>query len=674
MSSLQIGRLLVGPPGQWMEQLGDPITNLGGAVIPAVRSGLRHAVTLHTFAPDGASDLVADRLRIRRQVRAMLNNTPLKLQGYLYLQYSDDPEQNGWYVPDQGQLADLDSPTGLATGAWKLENVVWMLAGHRRTNREARNVWMRDLRGGLNYRDTLRLVYNTDFSALPALQLSVFPSGAAGVANTLTQAGITAVALPTARDGGVGLLAVGLADLACCSYERPEASLGLGDVVVYDRRGQITGPGAGPDTSWEESYGPDYPWNWLTAGQPNDAPVLDNGLCRVRYDGATNPGFKVDVWNGGSYVEQGKVTFDRIGDVVGPLDTYLAASMVEYTPDRAVARLDLAMAADPLAHERIFVTMERGVLGATFEYYSAPAAAANSNARITWSIFPVAGAADVNDTLFRNDSQTTPPSAAGTAHNQATAGSGSSLFGTDVNTGDFSNAENWVTLLRCQSALATLSAYAASLIVVQGVDAVAYVSHGTSGGYGTTVNQVYIQSQNTAGYTQAQVMFSATAADQVMEAESMTLGTGATAGGGTDASNHAYAQASRATDANFHVSRATWPNGFLGQFRIWARVKTTATQMSIYAKTGATTGATVTKAGAATPTYSWVDLGEVTANNTTLEIHAWVSSGSGIVEVDRIEAILTQDRARTGAIYSGCRDQAQAAMYDSRMLGAVVAR
>ena len=183
-----------------------------------------------------------------------------------------------------------------------------------------------------------------------------------------------------------------------------------------------------------------------------------------------------------------------------------------------------------------------------------------------------------------------------------------------------------------------------------------------------------IISQNAAGYISADIAFAPTVADQVIEAESMTLGTGTTSGGASDASNHAYTQSARTTDANFHVSRATWPNSFLGTFRVFARVKTTAAQMSVYAKTGATTGATVTKAGSATPTYSWVDLGDIVANASTLEIHAWVSSGSGIVEVDRIEAFLVQDRARTAAIYSGARDSAQAALYDARQMGSVVSR
>lgn len=696
MSSVRIGRLLIGPPTQWHENVGDPITNLGGAPVPQPRSALRHAVSLDTFAADGATDTVAARLTIRRQLRSLLNNTPLKLQGYTYLQYSDDPEQNGWYVPDQGSFADGDGASGLATGWWKLESVVWMLAGHPRVNREARNVWMKDLRGGTFWRDALKFIYSTDFSALPTLQLTVLPNGASSAINTVTAQVVLGTVLPTGRDGGVCQICAGLNDLATVSYERPESAFNGSDVIVYDRRGQITAPATGPDTLWEEVYGPDYPWNWLTAGQPQDAPVIDNGLVRVRWDNTNTPGFRVDIWNGAAYVEQGKLTITRVGDVTGVCDTWVSAGLHTdngYTPDRATIAVVLANSADTSSRERIYITVQRGELGATFECYPAPkAAGTNADAILQWTPALNAGVADLNNSVAKIDGQgsgswtPSPPAAAQNSGPTpgilaATAGTGagtgkSGLFGAVATLGaaNFTSSENWVAVLRYPTAFNVIAPYQHTLVVLQAATAkVSYLGN-TSTAYGTNADSYQVSSQTSAGYIQCQVAFSATQADQVMECESMTLGANTTAGGDPSASGAATTQSSRATDANAHVTRVTWPNSFLATYRVWARVKTTAAQMSVYAKTGATTGTTVTVTGAATPSYTWVDLGEIVANNSTFELHAWVSSGAGIVECDRIEAALVQDRARTTAIYSGARDAGQAALQDSRWLGAVVAR
>jgi hypothetical protein len=192
--------------------------------------------------------------------------------------------------------------------------------------------------------------------------------------------------------------------------------------------------------------------------------------------------------------------------------------------------------------------------------------------------------------------------------------------------------------------------------------------------YGVNSDTYQILSQSAAGYVQAQVYFSATQADQILEAESMTLGSGTTAAadGGATASGTGSNSTSttRTTDANAHVTKATWPNGFQATYRVFARVRTTASTLHVYAKTGATTGAPVTSTSAS---YVWLDLGEITANNTTLEIHLWATAAA-TCWLDRVEAVLVQDRVRGSFIYSGSRDSAQAALNDSRMVGCLVAR
>lgn len=1132
MSQLIIGRLSVGPPTQWHEQMGDPITNLGGAAVPQVRSALRHAISVATFAPDGATDTVTARLVLRRALRSMLNNTPLKLQGYIYVQYGDDPEQNGWFVPDQGQMADLDGASGLATGAWKLDNVVWMVAGHKRTNRESRNIWMKNLLTGLNPRDTLRWVYSTDFSSLATLQLSVIPSGATNLVTPVTQAVISGVTMPSGRDGGACVQVSGLADLQAVSYERPEASLNLSDVIVYDRRGNqgpfapnpgyaatvlataglvsywrlnetggttaadsadsnpgtytggftlnqtalisgdptahsvslngstgyITVPtapnlnivsaftleawvnptstastkflcgrwsanngyglfigatggqvslyinatqvisagisagvashvvgtydgtnarlyingalAAGPtangapnstalaftigqetstaflggtveevavyngalpattianhytlgasgspdayDTAaglaspvsaygWEEVYGPDYPWSWnaaptaqlydsvvsncgpvdwwklsettgttaadskgsvtgtyqggFTLGQPGipgspdtavlfngstgavaltgtpitattnfglecwvklsslspqkayfvicgstagnngysigisdgtnasaglvltgvlfgviavntgytfsdtnwhhilmtrvasggtpattfwfvdgvqtsgttnqtpnapsnhasigadvfdgsgffagtiaqvaayntalaattaashysagaltvlqDCPVIENGLVRVRYDPLGSPGIKVDAWNGFSYIEQGKMCFGRRSLVGNNFDsTWLSSTLIEYTPDRAVMSLVLNVgSADAFSSERVFVTVQRGQFGVTFENYPAP----NSNgtvadASMIWDTVP----GDWNDSALKSDTTTVPPTTGG-AYTATASNISPGFFPSTASLGNtsFATSENYVALLRSVAAFNTVGPFQTNLAVVQAAAVECQTTDDSGTGYAQSVNALLFTTSGNAGYLSLDVAFAPTSPQQVMEAESFTLGSGTTSVGDGTSSGSVNTQASRTTDANPHITQANWPNSFLGTFRVWARVKTTAAQISLYAKTGATTGATKTSTSAS---YVWLDLGEITANNTTLEIHAWISSGSGLVEVDRIEAVLVQDRTRTAAIYSGARDLGSSVLYDARQLGAVVAR
>lgn len=402
-----------------------------------------------------------------------------------------------------------------------------------------------------------------------------------------------------------------------------------------------------------------------------DCPVLDNGLCRVRYDpgtgytgGTANPGFRVDVWNGSAYVEQGKLTVYRNGDSFGLDNTWVSASMVEWTPDRAIVLCVLANSSDAYSRERVYITMRRGVTGCRFECYPAlKAAGGQADAALLWAV----PAADANDSAFKIESQAQPPPA-GAGKITATAGTGSSAFpGAFLGATSFASSENDAALLRC-SATATITPYQANLAVVQAAFMGVSTESDTSG-YGTARNSLSLASEAGAGYASVHLSFAPTAAQQVLEAESMTLGTGTASTADAGASGGFAATATRTTDANAHVTQATWPNGTLAKYRVFARVKVSANTGSFYAKTGSTTGTTITSASTS---YVWVDLGDIVASNTTLEIHAWIASG-GTVSVDRIEAVLLSDAAGT-ARAQGMRDLGQAALTDSRTLGTLVAR
>lgn len=596
MSSLQIGRLLIGPPLQWYEQVGDPATTLGGGVVPNTRTAPAFALSIGTPAADGQADTVAARLAIRRQLRSMLNNSPMKYEGWIYIVYSDDPEQDGWYVPDQMQFQDLSSPMGLATGWWNL-NGNFYLVGHQRTHREARQVWMKDLRTGLFEKDTLGWLVTADFAALPIQQLSVLPHGATNAINTTNQQVVGGGALPAGHDTGSCQVITGQSDLTVISYERPESSIGLSDVVVYDRRGQITAPGAGPDTNWEEVYGPDWQWNWTQQATPTpDTPVIDNQLVRVRYDGTNTPGFRIDMWTGTAYVEQGKIIFERIGDSINLDNVWVTAGLQEYTPERAIMWVHLSNATDIFSGERIYVTVTRGQLGCDIECYPGlKSAGGQADVQFEYSM----NGPDSNDSIMFEPSVTIPPTTGtDTIWGSAISNNWASASGT------FSNAlpaaattENYVSVLRCPSSPLTVGPWQVNFLV--GQQHTAFRGSSTANGYGGTAQRVVqIFGQGGMGYLATEIAFTPTVANQVSN-----VGTW----------SPSPAQAS--------------------QFRVFGGLSTT-----------------------------WTDFGEYTG--------VAVSVGTST----RVEAYLTQDRTRAGAIFAGSRDQAQSALTDSRMKGAVVAR
>ena len=406
---------------------------------------------------------------------------------------------------------------------------------------------------------------------------------------------------------------------------------------------------------WEEVPGADYPYSWLPHGYPPttgilDVPVLTNGLCRVRYDAAVaTPGFRVDTWTGSAWTEQGKVLIQRIGDQTTYDTVLLSASVLEYTTDRCVVEAVMQSATDTYSRERVLITLQRGWLGPRFEAYLPPEAAGTyADGAIWWC----PATADTNDSAI-----TVSP--AGTGHNVATAGSGSALFSTTV-LGAFGAGENWLALLRQPTG------YQVNIAVLQSALG-ATVTSGAALAYAANQNAVEVLSSTATGYVSAHIGFAAQQADQIMEAEAMTLGSGTAATADGTSSSGTAATSVRTTDANAHVSRANWPNSDIGTYRIFARVRVSAGTGSVYAKIlPSTVGPTVTTTSTV---YTWLDLGELTTAAVTLEVHAWISVGSAgpTIYVDRIEAVITQDRSTGTGWYAGSKDLGQQALYDGRV-------
>ncbi len=499
MSVVTIGRLALGPPGaSATEGIGDAVGTTGSAVVAAPRTAQTVGFDLNTIITAG--DSLATAQSTRRRLRSLLNNGPMKMQAFLYLVYSDDTEQNGWLIPQPAQLTSPDGTAWKAVGLWQTVGATWYLAGRRRGMREARSIWMKDLRTGQFERDYLGWLVgragesNIPFMVLPALPLTVLPHGATQIENTVNGMVATSVPLPAGRDGGICRLVAGPLqvltsgtdllnpDLAALSFERIEAALNFSDVIMYDRRGYLTAPPTGPDTPWEEFYGSDYPYSWLDSGL-GDVPVLDNGQVRVRYDSTNIPGFAVDIWNGTAYVEQGKMVVRRLGDTNNYCDTWVSSMAEEWTPDRATVGVVMAASADAVSRERVFITLDRGSQGVTFEVYPAPKVGGTpSDVILQWTPALNSGVGDLNNTVMKIDSQGSggwTPGAAGTAKIASTAGTGggpgnSAQFNgafTILGNTNFTSSENWAAVLRYPTTFNVIGFYQATLVVTQAMNA-----------------------------------------------------------------------------------------------------------------------------------------------------------------------------------------------------------
>jgi hypothetical protein len=633
----KFGRMLLDSPEQWTEQMGDPVTNIGGAPVPAVRTALRHSVDVPTFTSPIATDTPERRFRLRRQIRSLLNNTNYKMLG-IFLIWEDDEEQNGWYIPDQGQLAaGADSP--LTHGYFKLENFVWFKSGAPRTHRAAAGLSVKALSGGLWPRDILRTIYSTDFSALGLTGVSrsivyLRPNitDVVNAVNLETQE--VQVTLPTGRDGGANTVLIEQPDLTVISYEVPETSMTLGDVIVYDQRGLTGLPSKAEDPQtfgWEEIYGPDYEYT------PNSVPVLDNGLIRVIYDPTHIPGFKVYVWSGTEYVEQGKMLFKVEGGDSSNIfaETFVSATIKEYTPERGVVQVVLTAKSTLTGDTNtwrctVYITLQRGWRGPRFEMYSTPAKTFLGESSVAeGSLYWSPPAIPANTSAIKFD---------GTgAKIKATAGSGSKELPTGlIGDSTFSN-ENLVVQIteggNYQVAFAVVRANIAASVAA------------VTEGYGVVTNNLIFKS-NEAGYISAQLGFITQQTDQIMEAENMILGSGTTVVTDSEASGGKTTQASRTTMA-VHVSRATWPNGHEGRYRVLARAKVALGATLSLRATAALPGSIVTTSSA---TYAWVDLGDIFSGAETLNIEA---ATTGITAFPTITVNDTLKRAAEKPLSNG---------------------
>lgn len=647
-------------------------TGAGAALGQRRPKAFTFTIPILAFQGTGGVDLLAVALRMRRQVRAMLQNAQLRGQG-IYFTDAVDPELNGWVMIGAGQIGYADG--NIVAGGFTITIDDIYRVGSRWTHRPGLRCLVADRRLGATPRDQLEQLFSTDFYLLPALSVVGLPPAITDVATSTGSK--PALGLWSGSDG-LAYAAIGVADGEVVSFEVAEASRNLGQVVAYDRRGgtltagltpgpaltpSLTLAPAGativrPDPSlWEEVHGAEWPWNWLTAGQLADAPVLANGRCRVRLDATSVIGFAVDVWTGSAWTEQGKVVVNRHGVTRAPCDTFVSAGLVanDCTSERTVVQVVLEASSDPVSRETIYISLQRGWSGPRFEVYpSLESSGSRAGAELAWYN---ADATETSCVVVKLDAAQT---------DIASAVNSASLPGAAVGVA-FDGENHWTMLAQGR-------AYAVVGAVVQ---AAAYIfAFADPAAYGVTRNAVGTITDPPSGYVSLSLAFPAQATDQLLEAEAIrnTSGTTSQVADAT-ASGGQCVKDTQTTQAAATVAKATTNLVAGARYRVLARVKVDSGATGSFAAYSGPVGAGVVATTTST-TWVWVDCNELVIQSPTeLNLNGWRSAGgSGAVYVDCLALVKLEDRITALPLYDGARDLGQSVLTDSRAVPALVER
>lgn len=621
---LTIHHLSIGDPTGWSEPVGAAVRRVGGVVVPSEREGISVSAPLELVS-SAVSETAAEREAIRRAFRSMVHN-PLLRSG-VWVAWSEDGEQDGWYVLGAGSI-DLPGSGALASSWWTVGGLELALVGRDRTHRRASVVEAYDRRLATVPVDIEGRTLSAEFDGFtggddgPVVWL---PSAATDVVVTSTDY----VPLTAARVGQGGAQLQGMlapSHMAVASFEQSAGHRNAGAVRAYDRRGDATAPTTGPADAWEEALGTDWPWYDATS----DAPVIENGLARCRFAAGAIPGVTVDTWTGSAWLEVGTFIVKREGgggESATWLNTLVRAELVELSPEVAVVRMVLGSDLVANARERLYVTLQRGWRGPRVEVYAAP----RTDGADPADLYLWLEQADAGGMVVTRSSGSVVAT--------------ESLFSTTpavVGAGVFTSGEPWL-------AVATGDGTPLALVpVLESHEAHVVQTSAARNAVGVATSTGYAGLQLAAGGN----------GGDALEAEAMTLASGTTATSDGTASGGSAASATRTAEAD-HVTTTVATSG---AFRVLARVRNaTSGTLNIRAQTAAETGSTVTTTST---TYAWVNLGEISANDAdTLRIRAWRSS-AGTFYVDRVVLLAIEDRGDDGA-WDGARDAAVAAMWDS---------
>lgn len=226
------------------ETLGDALEAVGAAVVPGESRPrtLKFAVPIYGGRRD--VDPRETAYRLRRQLRALLENPDARIG--LYLEFDPDPELNGWVSLSGGDLVyEGDGGAGPTIGEFRLDLESVYRVGSRSRQREARRAEFVNRLLATTPRDTYLTVYDDAFTVVPGPSnldprpLIVLPVGARRVTGargpTAVGAGVRTI------DGTVSLVTGNaLNDLLegeVISYDRDERDYRLSDVVIHDAHG-----------------------------------------------------------------------------------------------------------------------------------------------------------------------------------------------------------------------------------------------------------------------------------------------------------------------------------------------------------------------------------------------------------------------------------------------------
>lgn len=221
------------------EAVGDTLTTVGPHVFAGERRARPFTLSLPIHGADTDADPYAAGDRMRRQVRALMQNNALKSQG-IYFQFIDD-EVNGWLLIGSGDLTYAEG--GPSLSEYRLALSECYRVATLRTHRPAKRLESYDRRLSTTPRDFRGTVFKTDFA-----NTTLVPQHALGPeASDVIGAGRTPV-LPATRRGMYGALPIltSRPHGEVLSYEQPEGKLSEG-VRIYDRRGNLD---VVPTTNW----------------------------------------------------------------------------------------------------------------------------------------------------------------------------------------------------------------------------------------------------------------------------------------------------------------------------------------------------------------------------------------------------------------------------------------
>lgn len=332
------------------EQLGDDLEIVGNILRPGDRGPRPLQLVLPVRGPDGDPLALEKGQRLRRQVRALMENAAAKGQGF-YFAWSIDPELDGWLLISTAVLDQDPAGAGSTFGEWKLTLKANRI-GTTRSHREARRLDAYDRRLPTTPLDELGRVFGTNFAAQAASARLATPLGRDVQINGQPRPSGTPLGSPTFghRYGDTGEVAAG--DVV--SFDTDPA-VDAGQVTVRDRPAP-----ASPEADWVAVLGS------AQALTPGDAPVLSNGLCRVRWvpdrgaiavdDAAGAEIHRVSLQAGGQLFNAAQNP--------GPL---LGVTVVEATTERALLNIRLQLG---VVRVDLFVALQRGWTGPRVEAYA----------------------------------------------------------------------------------------------------------------------------------------------------------------------------------------------------------------------------------------------------------------------------------------------------------------